>query len=67
MSIILGESDYQATVAQRVDDINVLLVGLDGFTIEDLAQRYPGLQIGLHVKDGDQWVPVTMDDIKRVE
>ena len=48
-----------------VDDVGVLLVGLDGFTIQDLADQFPGIQIGIHVKDGDKWVPVKLEDLKR--
>ena len=55
--------NHSNNVAQ-VDECGVLLVGIDGFTLQDLADRYPGIQIGLHVKDGDKWVPVTIRDIK---
>ena len=53
-----------ATVAQVVDP-GILLVGLDGFTITELATIYPSLDIGLHVMKNGKWVPVTMDDIDR--
>jgi len=44
---------------------DVLLVGLDGFTIQDLAKLYPDCRIALHVKDGDKWVPVKLEDISK--
>ena len=49
----------------KVDAEGVLMVGLDGFTLEDLSKLYPGVNIGLHVLDGDKWVPVTIEDIKK--
>jgi hypothetical protein len=49
----------------KVDPCGMLLVGLDGFTIDDLARLYPGIQIGVHVKDGDRWVPVARDTVKK--
>ena len=47
----------------EVTDCNLLMVGLDGFTIEDLAANYPNVQVGIHVKDGDEWIPVTIDQL----
>lgn len=49
----------------KVDDCGVLMVGLDGFTIKDLADNYQGFEInvGLHVKDGDNWVPIKLEDL----
>ena len=51
-------------VSQVVDD-GLLMVGLHGFTLEDLAILYPGLGIALHVLDGDKWVPITIDEINK--
>ena len=48
-----------------VTDDGLLMVGLDGFTIQDLADQFPGIQIGIHVKDGDKWVSVKLEDLKR--
>ena len=44
----------------QVSHDGLLLVGLDGFTLEDIAKLYPGINIGIHVKDGDKWVPVVV-------
>ena len=61
--MILSDSNKSNTA--KVVDPGVLLVGLDGFTLEDLANRYPGVQIGIHVQDSDgSWVPVTMEQLK---
>ena len=56
-------SSNNSHVAQ-VSKEGFLLVGLDGFTLEDLANLYPDLRIALHVKDGDKWVPIELDQIK---
>lgn len=50
----------------KVDNNGILMVGLDGFTIEDLAKHYPGVSVAIHVKDGDDWVPVRMEEVKRL-
>ena len=62
MSIIL--SGGQNKNVAKVCDNGLLMVALDGFTLEDLANTYPGLGIALHVLDGDKWVPVTIEGIK---
>ena len=48
-----------------VSGTHLLLVGLDGFTIKDLAERFPGERIAIHVQDesGD-WVPVKLAEFK---
>ena len=66
MSIII--SDPKSSHVATVDDsFHLLIVGLSGFTIQDLADRFPDAGVALHVKDGDKWVPVTIDDIKQLE
>jgi len=59
MKITSGSSKGYA----KVEDCGVLLVGLEGFTIEDLARLYPDVRIGLHVKDGDKWIPVEISSL----
>lgn len=58
VNITSGSNKGAATVIANDENCNLLLVGLDGFTLEDLAERYPSINIGIHVKDGDKWVPV---------
>tara|TARA_R110000803_G_scaffold210685_3_gene283200 strand:- start:2448 stop:2660 length:213 start_codon:yes stop_codon:yes gene_type:complete len=60
MKILDGQN---GNIASVIDD-GLLLVGLDGFTLKDLAANYPGVGIALHVLDGDKWVPVTIDEIE---
>ena len=54
-------------IIQDIDSsgTHLLLVGLDGFTIKDLAERFPGVGIAIHVQDesGD-WVPVKLAEFK---
>jgi hypothetical protein len=58
--VIHGNTDNVA----KVDDCGILMVGLDGFTLEDLVCRYSEINLGIHVKDGDEWVPVKIGDLK---
>lgn len=48
----------------KVNEDGLLMVALDGFTLDDLVRLYPGIG-ALHVKDGDKWVPVQLDDLKK--
>jgi len=49
--------------AAKVDNEGVLHIGLDGFTIEDLARYFPNVKVGLHVKDDGKWIPVTIEQL----
>ena len=60
--IIKGDSSRCATVIDS-GECNLLMVGLNGITIKDLAMQLPGINIGIHVKDGDKWVPVRLSDL----
>jgi len=62
--VTIRDPGHKNTV--KVDDCGVLMVGLDGFTIKDLADHYQGfeLMVGLHVKDGDNWVPIKLEDLQ---